>query len=60
MQVLNHKEAAKFLNVSESWLYKNLESAGVPHFKVGRVMRFEKDKLKAWMTQKTKRGANIK
>lgn len=43
-------QAASYLKVSESWLYKQTRGkSGIPFAKCGRMLRFRKDALDSWM-----------
>ena len=44
-QLVGVKEVAAFLNVREGWVYKHKE---IPHFKIGKYLRFDLDEVKAW------------
>lgn len=46
------KEAATYLNVSESWLYQKGPRAGVPRSKIGSTYRYLKSDLIGWMKEK--------
>jgi excisionase family DNA binding protein len=51
-EVLNLKEAAKYLNVSCSHLYKLTYSKQIPHYKPrGKQVYFEKRELDKWLLQ---------
>jgi len=51
-EVLNLKEAAKYLNVSCSHLYKLTSAKEIPHFKPrGKQVFFEKKELDSWLLQ---------
>ena len=50
--VLNFKEAAKYLNVSCSHLYKLTYRKEIPHFKPrGKQVFFERKELDQWLLQ---------
>jgi excisionase family DNA binding protein len=50
--VLNLKEAARYLNVSCSHLYKLTYSKQIPHYKPrGKQVYFEKRELDKWLLQ---------
>jgi excisionase family DNA binding protein len=50
--VLNFKEAAKYLNVSCSHLYKLTYTKEIPHYKPrGKQVYFEKRELDQWLLQ---------
>ena len=51
-EVLNLKEAAKYLNVSCSHLYKLTYSKQIPHYKPrGKQVFFERKELDRWLLQ---------
>jgi len=51
-EVLNLKEAAKYLNVSCSHLYKLTSAKEIPHFKPrGKQVFFERKELDSWLLQ---------
>ena len=46
---LSLSEAAKFLNISESTLYKRTSSKEIPHFKSGKKLAFNKTDLEKYV-----------
>ena len=48
--MLNTKELAKVLNVHYNTIY-NLIEKGMPHYKVGKVLRFNLEEIKEWLKQ---------
>jgi len=46
------KEAADYLNVSQSWLYQKGSKVGVPRSKIGSTYRYFKSDLNLWMKEK--------
>ena len=48
-EVLTFKEAKNYLKISNSTLYRLVNSRGIPASKVGRSWRFRKEKLIAWL-----------
>ena len=53
---LTLKEAAKFLDLSRSHLYKLTSERKIPHFKPnGKKIYFDKSKLVQWLMRKPKR-----
>lgn len=50
-EVLTIQEAADFLRVSRSTLYKLVQAGKVPGKKVGRHWRFRKKTLENWLEQ---------
>jgi len=51
------KEVAIYLNVKEKTLYALAASGDIPHYRIGRLIRFKKDEIDAWMqTRKVVKG----
>ena len=42
------KEAAKFLNCSTSWIYKAAASGQIPCVRIGAMLRFDPEQLRAF------------
>lgn len=47
-ELLTVAEAARFLRVSKSYLFKLTSSRAVPHVKIGRRVLFDREELIAW------------
>ena len=49
--LLNVAQAAAFLGVPRSWIYSRVESSDcdVPHFKLGRYLKFRESELLAYL-----------
>jgi excisionase family DNA binding protein len=43
------QEAARFLAVSESWVYTATRTGVLPAIRLGRVVRFDQAALRAWV-----------
>lgn len=41
-------EAAALIRVRKSWLYERTRTNTVPHVKLGKYLRFDRDELLAW------------
>jgi excisionase family DNA binding protein len=51
-EVLNFKEACKFLGFSGSYLYKLTSTNQIPHFKPqGKMVYFNRSELETWLQQ---------
>jgi excisionase family DNA binding protein len=51
-EVLNFDEAASFIGISKSWLYKLTSRANIPHYKPsGKMCYFNRLELEAWLQQ---------
>ncbi len=49
-EVLNTREAAAFLSLSRSHLYKLCNEREIPHYKRGNKIYFQRKELEEWMT----------
>jgi len=47
-EFLNLDEAAEFLRLSKSFLYKNTSQKTIPFRKIGKKLLFERSELQAW------------
>ena len=45
------KTAARFLGVSPSLVYAYVERKQIPHYRMGRAVRFRLSELEAWLRQ---------
>ena len=52
-RLITVKEASEILNVPRSWVYAKVESVDcdVPHFRVGRYIRFRASELDVYLEQ---------
>ena len=53
--VLNIKELAKYLNVTERTIYNLLDRGELPAFRVGASWRFKKEDIEAWIEDNKER-----
>jgi excisionase family DNA binding protein len=44
-------EAATLIRVPKSWLYERTRTNTIPHLKLGKYLRFDRDELVAWTRQ---------
>ncbi len=49
-EVLNLKQAAEYVSLSKSAIYKKTSERGIPHFKQGKKLYFKRSELDDWMT----------
>lgn len=42
------QETAKYLHVSTSWVYRATERGEVPHLKLGGLLRYQPDQVRAY------------
>jgi len=48
-EFLDIHELSEYLGIKKSTLYSKVESGEIPHFKVGRLIRFRKSEVEKWM-----------
>ena len=46
------KEAAIFLNIKEKTIYSLVNQGLIPHYRIGKMVRFNKEELESWMRSK--------
>lgn len=46
---LNVGDIAKYLGMKSSNIYSKVESREIPHYRIGRLIRFKLDEVEAWM-----------
>jgi excisionase family DNA binding protein len=51
--MLDRKQVAKMLHVSESTLWGWVKQRRIPFVRIGSMIRFEPDKLEKWIKSKT-------
>jgi excisionase family DNA binding protein len=51
MGLLTIDEAAALLSVPKSWLYERTRTNSVPHVKLGKYLRFDRQEFLAWARQ---------
>ncbi len=49
MEWLTIQEAAELLRVKVSWIYERTRTNSIPHVKLGKYLRFDRDELIAWV-----------
>ena len=52
LEWLSVKELALYLNLKPKTVYHLVETASIPHYRVGRVVRFRREEVDAWMESK--------
>jgi excisionase family DNA binding protein len=51
-RLLHASEAAAFLDVPVSWVRQETRAERIPHIKLGRYRRYQKEALVAWIAQR--------
>jgi excisionase family DNA binding protein len=46
---LNVQDVARLFNVPVSWVYAKVEDGSLPHFKLGRYVRFRASDIEAYL-----------
>jgi excisionase family DNA binding protein len=59
-EVLNLEQAAEYVSLSKSAIYKKTSERNIPHFKQGKKLYFKRSELDSWLTaQKVDTKAEI-
>ena len=48
-EFLNIKEVSQYLGIKISTLYFYVENGNIPHYRIGRLIRFKKREVDQWM-----------
>ena len=49
-EVLNLNQAAEYVSLSKSAIYKKTSERDIPHFKKGKKLYFKRSELDSWLT----------
>jgi excisionase family DNA binding protein len=52
------KEAAEFLSIKEKTIYYLVNQDLIPHYRIGKMVRFSKEEIETWM--KSKKAGSVK
>jgi excisionase family DNA binding protein len=52
-RIMTTAEAARYLRIDRSTLYKLAGKGQIPAFKIGSDYRFDRDAIEKWMTDRT-------
>jgi len=52
-QLLSTSEASEFLGIKKNTLYEWIIQKKIPHIKVGRLVKFKREDLEAWLKRRT-------
>ncbi len=50
-EVLNLNQAAEYVSLSKSAIYKKTSERNIPHFKQGKKLYFKRSELDGWLTE---------
>ncbi len=50
-EVLNIDQAAEYVSLSKSAIYKKTSERNIPHFKKGKKLYFKRSELDSWLTE---------
>ena len=48
-QFLTVQEVSEYLHIKPATLYSKVESGDIPHYKIGRLVRFKREDIDRWM-----------
>ena len=58
-EFLNIREVGEYLGIKISTLYFYVENGSIPHYRVGRLIRFKKQDIDQWMARNRKEEINL-
>lgn len=51
--VFDVKQLSEYLNVPDTWVYRQTSDHNIPHYKLGRHLRFKKTEIDKWLEEKS-------
>jgi excisionase family DNA binding protein len=57
---LTINEISEYLNLKRSTVYSMVEAGELPHYKIGRLIRFKQDEVDRWMDEHRKGCVDVK
>jgi excisionase family DNA binding protein len=48
--ILNVDQLTEYLQVKRSWVYDMVYKQKLPHYKLGKLLRFDLDEIEAWLS----------
>jgi excisionase family DNA binding protein len=58
-EFLNINEVSEYLGIKTSTLYFYVENGSIPHYRVGRLIRFKKQEIDQWMAGNKKERIDL-
>jgi excisionase family DNA binding protein len=52
------KELSQYLNVKPKTIYSWVNKGEIPHYRIGKTIRFRKDEIEKWLEEKRKNELN--
>jgi len=53
------KEMASKIDVPVSWLYSRTRTNEIPHYKVGKYVKFDAEKVMKWISEQNEIGKEV-
>lgn len=57
---LTINEISEYLNLKRSTVYSMVEAGELPHYRIGRLIRFKRDEVDRWMDEHRKECVDVK
>jgi excisionase family DNA binding protein len=57
-EYLKIDDISAYLNIKTKTLYALVESGDIPHYRIGRLIRFKREDVDLWMEEKKVMGSN--
>lgn len=52
-EIMDVDELAAMLKVKKDWVYKQVQFKSIPHFKAGKLTRFRRKEIVAWIAEQS-------
>ena len=49
--IFNLKELSEYINVPNTWVYRQTCEHNIPYYKLGRYLRFKKSEIDTWLEE---------
>jgi len=58
-EFLTIDDVCGFLSVKKSFIYSLVESGVIPHYRIGKLIRFKQSDINTWMENHRREGINV-
>ena len=58
-EFLTINEVSEYFGIKKSTLYFHVENGAIPHYRIGRLIRFRKQEVDQWMAGNRKERINL-
>ncbi len=55
-KLLTVDDLSSFLKISKKSIYQNYKNWGIPYIKMGKIIRFDENSIKLWLSSRSKKN----